>query len=234
VLESLIASRHAGTYGGALGGGASSALIHAALIAGAVWATLNAGGTRGSRREVPIVGWFPGTRTTRPQLPARSSALPAGPAIGLRLTMPTTVPIVIPPPSAMPFDPGRFYRTGPTATVPGAAGADTVVLRRGSPFAAEMVEERPERIGGPAPRYPELLRQAGIDGRVVVECVVDTAGRAEPGSVRVVAATNPLFEGPAREAVAASVFRPGRLAGRAVRVRVQVPVVFSVSRGGGR
>ena len=37
------------------------------------------------------------------------------------------------------------------------------------------------------PRYPEMLRQAGIGGRVLVRFAVDTLGRVDPASVTVVA-----------------------------------------------
>ncbi|MDO8665271.1 MAG: TonB family protein, partial [Gemmatimonadales bacterium] len=70
----------------------------------------------------------------------------------------------------------------------------------------------------------------GVEGRVLVEVVLDTMGRAERGSLRILSATHQLFEGPARETALSCRYRPGRIAGRAVRVRVQVPVNFTVSR----
>ncbi len=94
-----------------------------------------------------------------------------------------------------------------------------------------MVEERPEYVTGPHPRYPDLLRQAGIDGRVLVEFVVDTAGHVERGSIKVLSSTNQLFDQPTREAIAASSYRPGRISGRAVRVRVQQPINFQIRAG---
>lgn len=48
---------------------------------------------------------------------------------------------------------------------------------------------------------PELrLRQAGVQGRVVLEAVVDTTGRVVASSVQVVAATHPGFVAPVRQA----------------------------------
>jgi len=73
--------------------------------------------------------------------------------------------------------------------------------------------------------------QAGIQGRVVLAAVVDTLGRIEPRSFTVVSATHPGFVAPAQQALAASVFRPARMRGRAVRVRVHVPIDFRL-RGG--
>jgi len=230
MLGFLIESRRMRAYGGALGGGAVSMVVHAALITGAVYATLRA--TEAGDLERPVI---PLTYPTDPK-PA-SPPEPRAPAPGLLaigpyvLQIPRAIPTEIPPPSRLPFDPLRF--TGVDTGTTSLWGRDTATggpRVPGAVYSTDVVEERPERIGGPAPRYPEILRQAGVDGQVTVECVVDTAGRAEPASVRIVSSSQPLFDAPAREAVAASLFRPGRLGGRAVRVRVLVPLSFVVSR----
>ncbi|HVO35993.1 MAG TPA: M56 family metallopeptidase, partial [Gemmatimonadales bacterium] len=98
-------------------------------------------------------------------------------------------------------------------------------------YREEDVTERPERIGGPAPRYPELLRAAGVDGRVLVEFIVDTTGHVEPGSVRILSSARPEFEAPTREAIVASTFRPGMVQGRPVPVLITQPVNYEVVRG---
>ena len=97
-------------------------------------------------------------------------------------------------------------------------------------FREEDVTDRPERIGGPAPRYPDLLREAGVAGRVLVSFIVDTTGHVEPGSVVIDSSTRPEFEAPTREAVLASLFRPGQLQGHGIRVLVTMPVNFAVMR----
>jgi protein TonB len=92
------------------------------------------------------------------------------------------------------------------------------------------VEEQPVMLAHPTLRYPEVLRLAGIEGRVLVEAVLDTLGRAEPGSLRVTDSPNPLFDREALTVVAGSRYRPGRVGGQAVRVRIQVPVAFTIRR----
>lgn len=99
-----------------------------------------------------------------------------------------------------------------------------------SPFA----ETTPEVLSGPLPRYPDLLRQAGIQGRVVLEATVDTTGRAERASIFVAEATNPAFIGPATDALLATLFRPGRVNGQGVRVRVRIPYEFTIRDGTAR
>src|SRR5207253_9564586 len=82
----------------------------------------------------------------------------------------------------------------------------------------------------PPPAYPELLRAAGIEGRVVLQVVIDTLGRAEPAA-RVFASSNPGFDGAALAYVRGARFRPGRAGGRAVRVLTRLPIAFTL-RGG--
>ena len=98
-------------------------------------------------------------------------------------------------------------------------------------YSEDSVTERPDLLNHPRIRYPDSLRAAEIGGRVLVEAIVDTTGHADSASVRILSSSHPGFEAPAREAVLASTYRPGRLDGRAVRVRVQIPLNFQVSRG---
>jgi len=230
MLDSLIESRHAAASRGAFGGGAVSLLVHSTVIAGAVYATLHASVPRETLRFVGKI-----VLPANPQPPRRRTENPgvlAPPPGPVRLAVSPVIPPTIPPPATAPFDPTQFSGIGPdsgAALGPGPAGpgaSPTTV------YAPAMVEERPERIGGPEPRYPDMLRQAGIEGEVVIECVIDTLGRTEPGSIRVLSSTHILFERPARDVIAASVFRPARLDGRPVRVRVQLPIIFRMAHGG--
>lgn len=229
MLDSLIESRHATPYRSAVGGGAVSLLVHSTLIAGAVYATLHASEAAPPLRVVADI-----RLTEMPKAPPSAGAnlgVLLTPIAPIRLVVSAQIPVEIPPPSTVPFDPGRYTGYGPDS---GSVLGPNLSGPRVSPtaiYAPTMVEERPERIGGPDPRYPEVLRQAGIEGEVLVECVLDTLGRVEPGSIRIVSSTHVLFERPAREAVAASAFRPARLDGRAVRVRVQLPLNFRMARG---
>ena len=93
-----------------------------------------------------------------------------------------------------------------------------------------MVDERPVFLSGPPLEYPNLLRQAGIQGRVLVRAIIDTTGRAEPASVQVVESPHPGFDQAARNAVLQARFRGGRFRGRAVRVLITFPVNFRPGR----
>jgi len=93
-----------------------------------------------------------------------------------------------------------------------------------------MVDERPVFLSGPPLEYPQLLRQAGIQGRVLVRAVIDTTGRAEPASVQVVESPHPGFDQAARDFVLRTRFRPARVHRRAVRWLITFPVNFRTGR----
>ena len=86
--------------------------------------------------------------------------------------------------------------------------------------------EPPVLVSHPPLRYPPEARQLGVSGTVVIEVAVDTAGRVEPGTARVVETTNPIFNAEALRVVRAAVYRPARSAGRPVRLVIQQPVAF--------
>jgi protein TonB len=98
-------------------------------------------------------------------------------------------------------------------------------------WAAAIGQEGPEVLTGPVPLYPELLRQAGIQGRILLEAIVDTSGRVSADSILVVFATNPAFVRVARQALIATLFRPALVGGKPVRMRVRVPYEFTIRSG---
>jgi protein TonB len=138
----------------------------------------------------------------------------------------------IPPPQQnQHFDAADFSGVGVEGGVASGVVGGTGPISD-QPYMEAVVEERPEAITGTciSPTYPEILRQAGIDGRVTMEFIIDTLGRAERASLRVVSSVNQLFDAPARQAVLSCRFRPGRIQGHAVRVRVQQPINFQINR----
>jgi TonB family protein len=118
-----------------------------------------------------------------------------------------------------------------TVTLPGGAAPSDSLPGRvsgfpGDPLPVSLVQEPPELLAAPLPAYPSLLREARVEGLVVVQVVVDTLGQVEPGSARIVQHAAPGFEAPAVAAILAARFRPARVWGRAVRVLVRIPVAF--------
>ena len=117
----------------------------------------------------------------------------------------------------------------------GVPGQSIVMTPGSEPdvFPVSEVQDPPELLTAPALRYPEPLRRAGVEGGVVVAAVVDTAGRAESGSARIVRSDDPGFDQAALAMVRGARFRPARVLGRAVRVLVWIPVQFRLDRASG-
>ena len=98
----------------------------------------------------------------------------------------------------------------------------------GDVYGETEVEERPHLISGPSLAYPAPLLLSRISGRVIIEAVIDTTGRVEEGTVRVLESSDTRFNEAAKDYVRTGRFTPGRLAGRAVRVRFEMPVEFKL------
>lgn len=91
------------------------------------------------------------------------------------------------------------------------------------------VEEQPELIGGmdalhEAVEYPKMARKGGIEGRVIVQFVVDEEGNVQ--DPRVIQGVHTLLDEAAIEAVEAQKFKPGKQRGKPVKVRMSLPVTF--------
>ncbi len=95
-----------------------------------------------------------------------------------------------------------------------------------------VVEEMPELVGGLEAiqkqiRYPEIAKKAGVQGRVIIQFIVDETGRVT--DPRVVRGIGSGADEEAIRAVQAAKFLPGRQRGRAVKVQMTMPVTFRLS-----
>jgi protein TonB len=225
VIATLIDTKRPVPWSGAFGGGVISLVVHSTIIVAAVYATLQA--RKVETVDRPIVTVELPQQSAPPPLP-KVAPVASLPLSFTTLAIPTDIPTEIPPPARVAFDPSLFTGLGVESASPWRRDTATAraAVRHDAVYEAEVLEEPPVWIGGPAPVYPDLLRRARITGQATVECVVDTTGHTEPGSVKIIGSTHPLFEQPARDAAAAWLFRPGRIDGRAVRVRVHIPLNF--------
>lgn len=150
------------------------------------------------------------------------------------------IPTVIPPVdlTQRPLDPRDFTGRGVEGGV-----ADGVVGGIGKVGSSAEVQdaiyeattsdarfEQATLVSEPAPRYPPLLETVGIEGRVALEFVVDTFGRVEPASIRVLHSSHVAFDKEARATVGGAVFRPARFTDHAVRQLTRQSIRFVMSR----
>ena len=136
----------------------------------------------------------------------------------------------------MPADVPRLIRRGALVALL-LAGAALPARAQDTPADQPLdeseVESKPEVVPNTCrpPAYPMQMRVARVEGRVVLQFVVDTLGRVESGSVRVVQSSHSLFESAARRVVTSCRYHPARTGNHPVRVRVQVPYDFRMNGG---
>jgi periplasmic protein TonB len=150
------------------------------------------------------------------------------------------IPRVIPPVdlSQRPLDPrdftGRGVEGGVAEGVVGGTGrVDTGPGDLNAIYEATTNDERFEPatlVLQPPPRYPTALETLGMEGRVDVEFVIDTLGRVQLPSIRILASSHPDFADAARAAVAGAMFRPAHLSAHAVRQLTRQSIRFVTAR----
>ena len=94
-----------------------------------------------------------------------------------------------------------------------------------------IVEQMPELIGGLGSiqskiNYPEIAKKAGVEGRVIVQFVVDESGSVvDPQVVRGIGAG---CDEEAIRAVRQAKFTPGKQRGKPVKVKMSLPITFKL------
>jgi len=224
VFDNLIESKRKADKKKAFGLGFVSLVGHSILVLLAVIATITAG--QAATDEIPdTMMVFLNQEEKKPEEQPPVLEIPQ--LKGFQTVVaPTDIPTNIPPINLQEhFDPKDYSGTG----VEGGIGTG-IVPSSDQVYMESVVEERPEVLSGPQPQYPDLLRQAAIQGRVLVQAIIDTTGRAEPVSVKVIQSPNPGFDQPAKNFVLRALFRPARVHGRAVRVLVNLPIDFKLNK----
>jgi len=225
VFDNLIESKRKKNSRRVFGVGAVSLVVHTVVIAGAVYATLSAGEADNSVKVDTAMVFMDQPKQEKP--PEQQPVQLDVPLKGFQTVVaPDVIPTNIPPVNLQEhFDPKDYSGTGVEGGV-----ATGMVPTGNEVFMEAIVEEKPAVLSGPQLQFPELLRQAQIQGRVLVQAIIDTLGRAEPPSVKVLQSPNPGFDQSAKSYVTKALFRPARVHGRAVRVLIQIPIDFRLKQ----
>lgn len=126
-------------------------------------------------------------------------------------------------------DPDAFVRRGPSPTAAPAGAAAAVTPDGGAAFGEREVEKPVTPVpNSAAPVYPDILRQAGVEGEALVSFVVDTGGRVEIGSFKVLRTSHELFAAAVRNALPRMRFIPAEVGSNKVRQLVQQPYSFAI------
>jgi protein TonB len=203
-----------------VGGTMVSAFLHVGLIAGAVYATAHAAVEFEKPKQEKVD--FVEVKKDEPPPPKGFQIL----------TAPVEIPDVLPDIdlSKKMTDESDFSGKGVAGgTSKGVEGGKAPVSDQ--PFFEFQVEKPVTALPGSAsPRYPDILRQAGVEGEVLAQFVVDTTGRAEMNSFKVLKTSHDLFGTSVKNALAGMRFIPAEVGGRKVRQLVQQPFSFAIAK----
>src|SRR5215204_6958033 len=218
------------------GGTMASIVLHSVLVGLAVYATANAAIQNEKPRQEKID--FVETPKDEPPPPKDEPPPPPPPDVvaappppkGFQvLTAPVEIPDVIPD-----IDLTKKVTDEADFSGKGAAGGTAKGVAGGTPTGDqayfEFQVEKPvvAAPGSCQPKYPEMLRSAGVGGEVQAQFVVDTTGRVEQKSFKVLKSDNELLTGAVRSALSCLRFLPAEAGGRRVRQIVQQPYSFNV------
>ena len=217
------------------GGAALSVALHLAIIAFITMTTVRIAPAR-PNREPPTTVHFTAPKTVSPPV-ARivTDQRTSGPVLQVptirRIDVPRTIPTSLPPidftATATPSEvviggnsnPGGG--TGPRGILDGERPASTDW--RGTELLMRIVTTA-------KPRYPERLRELGIEGTVVVRFTVDTTGRVDTKSAQIVSSTNELFGRAVLEALGGFRFKPAEVGTRRVAALAEMPFEFRITK----
>jgi TonB family protein len=127
--------------------------------------------------------------------------------------------------------PTESIAAAPDSVTIDLGGGNIQRVSRNQVFIESRIDQHPQLVSWPPPLYPDAMRQAHIEGRVVIRAIIDTTGRIEPASVKILESPNPAFDKAARFVVLHAFYRPARVHGRAVRVLVNIPIDFKIPPG---
>jgi protein TonB len=222
---------------GNLSGSLTSAVIHVVLVTAAVVSSSATAIIAESKQdEVNYVA--PEKKEPPPpdkpvEPPPQAPNTPPPPKGFQTLTAPIEIPTVIPTidltarvTNELDFS-GKGVQGGVAAgTVGGTGKVDT-----DQPFFSYEVEKMARFLDGPSPVYPSILKQTKQTGKVLVQFVVDTAGKADMGTFKIVESTNPLFDIEVRKVLPRYRFAPAEIGSRKVPMYVQLPFEFKLEGG---
>ena len=209
-----------------------STIVHVGLVAAAIVVTAQAGMREHALMAENIIFTKTATETPKPveKAPPQDAVLAPPPPKGFQtLVAPVDIPDQIPD-----VDLSKTVTNEADFSGRGVQGGIAKGVEGGTPQALkdepyfEFQVEKPvmARDGYPAPRYPSLLETTKTAGEVLAQFVVDTAGRVETGSARILRSSDALFANSVVNVLPRLRFYAAEVGGRKVRAVVQIPFRF--------
>jgi protein TonB len=221
------------------GGTLMSLAVHAVLITAAILATLHASQAMEKPKAEKVE--FVTVKKDEPPPPKDQPKPPpdvvmkAPPPKGFQvLTAPIKIPDVIPQIdlSKKVTDENDFTGKGVAGgTNKGIVGGTPTPVNDNQTYFEFQVEKQvtPDPRNAP-PRYPDMLRSANVEGEVLAQFVVDTTGRADMSTFKILKSTHDLFTNAVRAALPNMKFFPAEVGGKHVKQLVQMPFQFNLTK----
>jgi len=219
-----------------------SLALHAVLISAAAYGTLQAKQEL-EKPKAEKVEFVKMEKKDDPPPPKEEPKPPPPPDVVVKapppkgfqvLTAPIKVPDVLPDIdlSKKVTDEADFTGKGVAGGIAkGVVGGTPTKVNDDQPYFEFQVEKQVQQIPGPgAVRYPDMLRSANVEGEVLAQFVVDTTGRAEMSTFKVLKSSHDLFTAAVKNALPQMKFYPAEVGGRKVKQVVQQPFTFSLSK----
>jgi protein TonB len=222
------------------GGLVFSGVVHALLITAAVFGTLQAKEQleKPKAEKVEFVEMKkkdePPPPKEEPKPPPPDVVAAPPPPKGFQvLTAPIKVPDVLPDIdlSKKVTDEADFSGKGVAGGSAKGVVGGTAPVNTDQPYFEFQVEKQVQTAAGsPQPRYPDMLKSANIEGEVLAQFVVDTTGRAEMGTFKVLKSSHDGFTQAVRNVLPNMKFYPAEIGGRKVKQMVQQPFTFALTK----
>ncbi len=220
------------------GGTIISIVLHAVLISAAVVLTKKTADALEKPKEEKVVlqenKKEPEPEKPKEQPKQQQPVAQVAPPKGFQvITPPIEIPDVIPDVdlSKKATDEADFSGKGVQGGVAKGVEGGTGPVISDQPYFDFQVEKAAAAIpGSGSPAYPEMLKSSGVEGEALVQFIVDTTGRAELGSFKVLRASHDAFGQAVRAALPRMRFLPAEIGGRKVRMLVQQPFAFALNK----
>jgi protein TonB len=217
------------------GGTVFSIVLHTFLIAAAVYATARAGvkDEKSKAEKIQFVEMKkePPKVPDKPPPPKEVIVKPPPPKGFQVLRAPVKIDIKIPEidlskaiTNESDFS-GKGVKGGTgNGVVGGIANTNQTYFEFQVEKPAEMLQDSPK------PKYPSVLESSGIAGEVQAQFVVNSSGKADLDSFKVLKSTNELFTQAVKSVLPRMRFSPAQIGGKPVNQLVQQSFQFAVPR----
>ena len=161
---------------------------------------------------------------------------PGRPAAEVQATWSSARMASLPPGNPETYSPQVEPAGTPTPDLEDSAAPEPLAEAAAAQNAFTLLDVDTAAVRDPSsavPVYPSLLEKQGIEGTAVVRFVVDTTGRADLETFRLVETNHPLFGAAVREALPGMKFRPATVGPKKVRQMVELPFGFQIIRRDG-